>query len=203
MIQKAAEFAAKVHAGVFRKGSRLPYIVHPTEVALIVTMMTSDPEVIAAAYLHDVIEDAGVSYEELKNLFGKRVADLVREESEDKSRTWKERKQQTIERLQTAGWDEKVIAFGDKLSNLRSTGKDYLVMKPLHADVALLGAAKVDKAGNVWFKGTTSNFQTVMAMAADTVIVETEELVECGQIPPEDVRIPGILVDYIVVKEGK
>ena len=82
-------------------------------------------------------------------------------------------------------------------------GKDYLVMKPLHADVALLGAAKVDKAGNVWFKGTTSNFQTVMAMAADTVIVETEELVECGQIPPEDVRIPGILVDYIVVKEGK
>ena len=65
------------------------------------------------------------------------------------------------------------------------------------------GAAKVDKAGNVWFKGTTSNFQTVMAMAADTVIVETEELVECGQIPPEDVRIPGILVDYIVVKEGK
>ena len=81
MIQKAAEFAAKVHAGVFRKGSRLPYIVHPTEVALIVTVMTSDPEVIAAAYLHDVIEDAGVSYEELKNLFGKRVADLVREES--------------------------------------------------------------------------------------------------------------------------
>lgn len=82
-------------------------------------------------------------------------------------------------------------------------GKDYLIMKPLHADVAILGAAKVDKAGNVWFKGTTSNFQTVMAMAADTVIVETEELVECGDIAPEDVRIPGILVDYIVVKEGK
>lgn len=82
-------------------------------------------------------------------------------------------------------------------------GKDYLIMKPLHADVAILGVTKVDKAGNVWFKGTTSNFQTVMAMAADTVIVEAEELVECGDIAPEDVRIPGILVDYIVVKEGK
>lgn len=81
-------------------------------------------------------------------------------------------------------------------------GKDYLVMKPLHADIALLGGTKVDKFGNVWFKGTTSNFQTVMAMAADTVIVEAEELVEIGEIEPENVRIPGILVDYIVVKEG-
>jgi acetate CoA/acetoacetate CoA-transferase alpha subunit len=81
-------------------------------------------------------------------------------------------------------------------------GVDYLVMKPLHADVALLGGTKVDKFGNVWFKGTTSNFQTVMAMAADKVIVEAEELVEIGDIEPENVRIPGILVDYIVVKEG-
>lgn len=81
-------------------------------------------------------------------------------------------------------------------------GKDYLVMKPVHADVAVLGAAKVDRAGNAWFRGTTSNFQTVMAMAADTVIIEAEELVEVGSIPPEDVRIPSVLVDYIVVKEG-
>ena len=63
MIQKAAEFAAHVHAGALRKGSKLPYIVHPREVAMIVAMMTEDPEVIAAAYLHDVIEDAGVRYE--------------------------------------------------------------------------------------------------------------------------------------------
>ena len=67
MIQKAAEFAAHVHAGALRKGSKLPYIVHPREVAMIVAMMTEDPEVIAAAYLHDVIEDAGVRYVEGKN----------------------------------------------------------------------------------------------------------------------------------------
>ena len=73
MIQKAAEFAAHVHAGALRKGSKLPYIVHPREVAMIVAMMTEDPEVIAAAYLHDVIEDAGVRYEELEEQFGKKV----------------------------------------------------------------------------------------------------------------------------------
>ena len=54
MIQKAAEFDGHVHAGALRKGSKLPYIVHPREVAMIVAMMTEDPEVIAAAYLHDV-----------------------------------------------------------------------------------------------------------------------------------------------------
>jgi len=58
MIKKAAEFAAKAHEGTVRKGSCLPYIVHPREVAMLVSVMTDDPEVIAAAYLHDVIEDA-------------------------------------------------------------------------------------------------------------------------------------------------
>lgn len=128
MIQEAARFAAKAHEGVLRKGSRLPYIVHPMEVALIVSVMTDDPEVIAAAYLHDVIEDAGVTYEELKEKFGKRVADLVQVESEDKSKTWHERKQTTINRMKQAPREAKLIAFGDKLSNLRSTSADYLMM---------------------------------------------------------------------------
>ncbi len=82
-------------------------------------------------------------------------------------------------------------------------GKEQLIMKPLRADVALLCAAKVDKAGNCWFKGTTANFQTVMAAAADVVIVEAEEVVECGEIEPENVHVPGILVKYIVPQEGK
>ena len=128
MIQKAAEFAAHVHAGALRKGSKLPYIVHPREVAMIVAMMTEDPEVIAAAYLHDVIEDAGVRYEELEEQFGKRVADLVQAESENKLLTWQERKQATIDRMKHAPEDMKMIAFGDKLSNLRSTATDYLII---------------------------------------------------------------------------
>lgn len=82
-------------------------------------------------------------------------------------------------------------------------GRDYLVMKPLRANVALISGEKVDKMGNVWYKGTTRNFSPYMAMAADLVIVEAVNLVEVGEIAPEDVVTPGILVDYIVVREKK
>jgi len=81
-------------------------------------------------------------------------------------------------------------------------GKDYLLMKALHADFAVISGYRVDTRGNVWYKGTTRNFSPMMAMAADTVIVEAEHLVEPGDIPPEDIVTPGILVDYIVVREG-
>ncbi len=77
-------------------------------------------------------------------------------------------------------------------------GREYLLMKPLHADFALLGAYKVDKAGNCWYKGTSSTFNIGMGTAADTVIVEAENIVEIGDIAPEDVRTFGMLVDYVV-----
>lgn len=77
-------------------------------------------------------------------------------------------------------------------------GRDYLLMAPIRADFACIAGAKVDKKGNVWYKGTTMNFNIVMATAADTVIAEAEELVETGEIVPEDVRTSAILVDYIV-----
>lgn len=128
MIRKAAEFADRAHKGVLRKGSEIPYISHPMEVAMIVALMTDDQDLIAAAYLHDVIEDAGVTYETLKQEFGTHVAELVRMESEDKSKSWQERKQATIDHLKTAGREEKILTFGDKLSNLRSTAKDYMVV---------------------------------------------------------------------------
>ena len=77
-------------------------------------------------------------------------------------------------------------------------GKDYLLMKPIHADFAVICGAKIDKAGNVWYKGNTSNFNLVMATAADTVIAEAEEIVEIGEIEPENVRTYGVFVDYVV-----
>lgn len=76
--------------------------------------------------------------------------------------------------------------------------KEYLLMKALRADVALLGGYRVDKSGNVWYKGTMRNFNVPMATAADLVIAETEYLVETGEIEPENVMTPGILVNYIV-----
>lgn len=77
-------------------------------------------------------------------------------------------------------------------------GQDYLLELPLHADVALLGGSIVDEAGNIFYKGTTRNFNPLMATAADVVIVAAEELVETGSIEPENIHTPGIFVDYIV-----
>lgn len=77
-------------------------------------------------------------------------------------------------------------------------GKDYLLMKPVHADFALICGHTVDKAGNVWYKGTTRNFSNLMATAADVVICEAENVVEIGEIEPENVVTQGIFVDYIV-----
>jgi acetate CoA/acetoacetate CoA-transferase alpha subunit len=71
-------------------------------------------------------------------------------------------------------------------------------MKPLRADFALISGYRVDKLGNVWYKGSTSNFGLMMATAANVVIVEADNIVEVGEIEPENVRTPGIFVDYIV-----
>ena len=147
MIQKAAAFAAKAHEGALRKGSNMPYIVHPKEVAAIVAVMGGEPEAIAAAYLHDVIEDAGITYEQLLDEFGRKTADMVLAESEDKSRTWIERKQTTIEHLRTAGREEKMITFADKLSNRRSTAEDYLAI----GDIIWQKFRQKDKAMHAWY----------------------------------------------------
>ena len=129
MIDKALDFCVEAHEGQFRKGTRRPYIVHPIEVADIVTYITQDEEIITAALLHDTIEDCeGITKEVIEEEFGKRVADLVASESEDKSKTWIERKGYTIERLKNEPWEVKVIALADKLSNLRSIDRDYLLV---------------------------------------------------------------------------
>lgn len=76
-------------------------------------------------------------------------------------------------------------------------GKEYLLEKPLGADIALLGASVADESGNLVYKGTTQNFNPVMATAADIVIAEASEVVPVGAIAPEAVHTPGIFVDYI------
>lgn len=77
-------------------------------------------------------------------------------------------------------------------------GKTYLLELPLRADVALIVGHTVDKFGNIVYYGATRNFNTLMATAADTVIVEAENIVEVGEIDPNQVVTPGIFVDYIV-----
>lgn len=81
---------------------------------------------------------------------------------------------------------------------LEIDGKKYLLKKALKADVALIGGTICDRLGNVWFKGTTQNFNRAMATAAKTVIVGCEEIVEAGEIQPENIHVPFNFTDYIV-----
>lgn len=89
-----------------------------------------------------------------------------------------------------------IIADGKEV--VKVDGKEYLLEKPLRADIALIGASISDKEGNLIYKGTTQNFNPLMATAADLVIAEAEKMVEVGEISPEQVRTPSIFVDYIV-----
>lgn len=126
MVNKAISFATKAHEGQVRKGTTRPFILHPLEVGTIVSSMTEDTEVICAAILHDTIEDCkGITEEVIAQEFTTRVAGLVAGESEDKSKTWMERKSHTIEKLRTAPYEIQLIGLADKLSNMRDIDRDY------------------------------------------------------------------------------
>ena len=132
VIEKAIRFAVKAHAGALRKGTNLPYILHPLEAAAIAAQMTDDQEIIAATVLHDTIEDTETTAEDIRKEFGARIASLVSSNTENKRRelpaadTWLIRKQETVEHLKTASRAVKTVVFADKLSNLRAMVKDYI-----------------------------------------------------------------------------
>ena len=134
ILDKAIIFAVNAHRGQFRKGSDTPYILHPMEAAAIVGTMTADDEVLAAAVLHDTVEDTGTTIEQIREQFGERVAALVSAESENKredqpaASTWKIRKVETIEHLKIAPIEVKMLTLGDKLSNIRSMYRDHLCL---------------------------------------------------------------------------
>lgn len=133
LLDKAVIFAVKAHAGTERRGKGFPYIVHPMEAVEIVSTITPDQELLAAAALHDVVEDCGVSVEEIRREFGNRIADIVEsesdilEEGESEEETWHSRKQKAMDRLASASMDSKIVALGDKLSNMRAISRDYAV----------------------------------------------------------------------------
>ncbi|MGC6173731.1 HD domain-containing protein [Lacrimispora sp. 38-1] len=147
MVEKAVAFASKCHEGTWRKGTHIPYIVHPLETAVIASLMTSDQEIICAALLHDVIEDAGVTKSQLEKEFGCRVARLVMEETEDKTKSWKERKSATLKHLEQASEEIKILVLADKLSNLRTTARDYLLM----GDEIWQRFNEKDKSQHAWY----------------------------------------------------
>ena len=124
-LEQAVAFALEAHGGAKRKGKERPYILHPLEVLTIVAGLTEDEDVQIGAVLHDTVEDTGTSVDEIRTLFGERVASLVSSESEDKSKSWEERKKTTIDHLRQESREVKLICLGDKLSNIREIGRDH------------------------------------------------------------------------------
>lgn len=133
IFDKALAFASKAHSRALRKDGNTPYIIHPLEVSTIVATMTDDVEVMAAALLHDTVEDAGVTLAELETEFGHRIASLVASETEDKregippEQSWTVRKEESLSLLRnTDDIAVKILWLADKLSNMRSFYRQYL-----------------------------------------------------------------------------
>ena len=133
LLDRAIVFAVRAHAGTERRGKGFPYIVHPMEAVAIVATMTSDQELLAAAALHDTVEDTDVTLEQIRAEFGDRIASLVAAESDievtgvSEEESWRTRKQAAIDRIASVSRDAKMVALGDKLSNMRAIARDYAV----------------------------------------------------------------------------
>lgn len=133
LLDRAIVFAVQAHHNTERRGKGFPYIVHPMEAVEIVATITPDQELLAAAALHDTIEDTDVTVEQIREAFGDRVADLVHSESDQftegvsEEDSWHDRKQAAIDRLAAASHDAKIVAMGDKLSNMRAIWRDYQI----------------------------------------------------------------------------
>ena len=131
LLDRAIVFAVRAHTGTERRGKGFPYIVHPMEAVEIVATMTNDQELLAAAALHDTVEDTDTTIEQIRAEFGDRVAALVATESDephqsgDSIENWRARKQAAIDRIVSAPLDSKMVALGDKLSNMGAIARDY------------------------------------------------------------------------------
>lgn len=121
MIRSAETFARSAHAGQFRKGAaRLPYDTHLAEVADFVTRHGGDPAAVAAAWLHDTVEDTEVSFADLEAKFGAEVTGLVRELTDDKALAKAERKRMQVVHAPGKSPKAALVKLGDKTSNVRS-----------------------------------------------------------------------------------
>jgi len=195
LVTQATVFAANAHDGATRRGSQIPYIVHPMEVAAIAATMTDDAQVVAAAMLHDVMEDCGVGFEELRARFGERVAQLVRDESQsegpDGRGPWGARKREAVRRLARGSREAMIICLSDKLSNMRAIARDV----ERDGDAVFLRFHQHDKRKHAWYYrscaaimarelGDTHAFAELSALIArvfgDVPDVEPEEEEECA-----------------------
>lgn len=186
LLEQAIQFAVKAHAGQKRKLSDIPAILHPLEVSSIIATLSTDMNTMAAGVLHDTVEDAQVTIDEIRQQFGDRVAFLVSCETErrDQKRsaedTWYERKKGSLDELRTIEDREvKVLWLSDKLSNLRSFCREYRK----HGDEIWTYLNQHDPAMHEWYYRTIGNCLSELhgTDAYEEYIRLTEQLFEKGE----------------------
>lgn len=128
VIEKALMFACIAHAGQVRKSETdKPIIIHPIAVAQILIEYGADNNVIAAGFLHDVVEDTQSTLEDIRKNFGDDIAHLVECATEpDKSKSWEERKRHTINTLKNLSYREKLVPLADKINNIESLERLFI-----------------------------------------------------------------------------
>ena len=159
ILDKAIIFAVKAHEGQTRKDGSA-YILHPLEVAVIAGTMTQDINVLAAAVLHDTVEDTPVTAEDILENFGPEIAEMVEHETEDKrpemkaSDSWKIRKVESLAVLKDSPVTSKILWVSDKLSNMRSLSKEYEII----GEKVFQKFNQTDVSEQSWYHGTVLEY---------------------------------------------
>lgn len=125
LLERAIVFAVNCHAGQYRKGSTAPYILHPLEALSVLRSMNASPALMTAGVLHDTVEDTEATLRAVQREFGMEIANLILSNTEDKSHSWMERKEHTINAIATATREERMLLMADKVANLRTMAEDY------------------------------------------------------------------------------
>lgn len=147
LLNDAIPFVVEKHKDGLRKGTKMPYIVHPLEVMHNLMLMDADKKLMAAGVLHDTVEDTDTTLEEIAAKFGEDVAILVASHTEkDKALPWITRKEIALEHLKDANKREQMLVLADKLSNMRAIARDYAELKD-----KLWGRFNRGKESQAWY----------------------------------------------------
>ena len=170
-LNRAILFAVDKHKNQVRKGTMIPYIVHPLETMTILLNMEADIELLAVGVLHDTVEDTDATEEEILTVFGERVASLVLKHSEDKSKTWQERKTKAIEEVKGSEKEYQMLILADKVSNMRSCARD---LRSFEKEENFWKRFNAPKDRQEWYYRNMFHALSEMAVFAETASVYQE-----------------------------
>lgn len=162
-IHMAIQMAARAHKGQVRKCTNIDYLVHPMEVLEILSEFGAGTDLKIAGILHDTVEDTDLELSQIRDSFGEDVADLVGRHTEDKTKTWQQRKTAGIETLRQSDRRYKMLILADALSNLRSMDADYQQMGE-----SLWERFKAPKEKQAWYYGAMRDALAPLGETADT-----------------------------------